>query len=130
MDKAYYHISEAQLGEGSKIPLVKMENSEAVFRKLADIMADCIVENNAAGHRTVFICPVGPVGQYPFFVERVNKERISLKKGESKTVTFTIDAELLKFYNSELNFVCEPGEFNVMIGPNSRDVKTASFELK
>ena len=57
-------------------------------------------------------------------------ERISLKKGESKTVTFTIDAELLKFYNSELNFVCEPGEFNVMIGPNSRDVKTASFELK
>ncbi len=57
-------------------------------------------------------------------------ERISLKKGESKTVTFTIDAELLKFYNSELNFVCEPGEFNIMIGPNSRDVKTASFELK
>lgn len=79
MDKAYYHISEAQLGEGSKIPLVKMESSEAVFRAMADMMADCIVENNAAGRRSVFICPVGPVGQYPFFVERVNKERISLK---------------------------------------------------
>ena len=79
MDKAYYHISEEQLGEGAKISLVKMADSETVFRAMADMMADCIVENNAAGRRTVFICPVGPVGQYPFFVERVNKERISLK---------------------------------------------------
>ena len=79
MDKAYYHISEEQLGEGAKISLVKMADSETVFRAMADMMADCIVENNAAGRRTVFICPVGPIGQYPFFVERVNKERISLK---------------------------------------------------
>lgn len=57
-------------------------------------------------------------------------ERISLKKGESKTVNFTIDAELLKFYNSNLDFVCEPGEFEVMVGPNSRDVQTKKFTLK
>ena len=56
-------------------------------------------------------------------------ERISLKKGESKTVTFTINADLLKFYNSKLEYVCEPGEFQVMVGPNSRDVEIKSFNL-
>lgn len=57
-------------------------------------------------------------------------ERISLKKGESRTVSFDITAEQLKFYNSELNWVCEPGDFEVMIGGNSRDVKTKVFSLK
>lgn len=56
-------------------------------------------------------------------------ERISLKKGESRTVTFDITAEELKFYNSELNFVCEPGEFEIMIGGNSRDVQSKKFQL-
>ena len=59
MDKPYYHISEQALGEGAKIPLCKMKNSEEVFRAMADKMADCILRNNAAGRRTVFICPVG-----------------------------------------------------------------------
>ena len=57
-------------------------------------------------------------------------ERISLKPGESRTVTFTIDAELLKFYNKDLEFVCEPGQFEAMIGPNSRDVQRKTFTLK
>lgn len=57
-------------------------------------------------------------------------ERISLKKGESKTVSFTIDAELLKFYNSNLDFVCEPGEFEAMVGPDSQNVKVKKFTLK
>ncbi len=57
-------------------------------------------------------------------------ERISLKKGESRTVSFPITEELLKFYNSELEWVSEPGEFEVMIGANSRDVKTKTFRLR
>ena len=57
-------------------------------------------------------------------------ERIHLKKGESKQVTFTITPELLKFYNYDLQYVCEPGEFSVMIGPNSHDVTAKSFKLK
>ena len=48
MDKPYYHISEQSLGEGAKIPLCKMRNSEEVFRAMADKMADCILRNNAA----------------------------------------------------------------------------------
>ena len=40
-------------------------------------------------------------------------ERIHLKKGESRTVSFDITAEQLKFYNSTLNWACEPGDFEV-----------------
>lgn len=42
-------------------------------------MVNEIEKNNAAGRRTVFICPVGPVGQYPIFVRLVNERRLSLK---------------------------------------------------
>ncbi len=57
-------------------------------------------------------------------------ERISLKPGESRTVSFTINADLLKFYNSDLEYVCEPGQFEAMVGPNSRDVQRLPFTLK
>lgn len=56
--------------------------------------------------------------------------RITLKPGEAKTVEFTITADKLKFYNSELKYDCEPGEFDLMIGPNSRDVETLRFTLQ
>ena len=46
-------------------------------------------------------------------------ERIHLKKGESKVVKFEITDELLKFYNRDLNYVLEPGDFEIMIGPDS-----------
>ena len=57
-------------------------------------------------------------------------ERITLKPGESRIVNFTINADLLKFYNKDLDYVCEPGEFDVMIGCNSRDVQHKTFTLK
>ena len=46
-------------------------------------------------------------------------ERIHLKKGESKVVKFEITDELLKFYDRDLNYVLEPGDFEIMIGPDS-----------
>ncbi|MCZ2608641.1 beta-glucosidase BglX [Bacteroides fragilis] len=57
-------------------------------------------------------------------------EKIFLKAGESRKESFSITPELLKFYNYDLQFVCEPGDFDVMIGGNSRDVKKARFLLK
>ena len=57
-------------------------------------------------------------------------EKIFLKAGESRKVSFSITPELLKFYTYDLQFVCEPGDFDVMIGGNSRDVKKARFLLK
>ena len=51
-------------------------------------------------------------------------QKIELAAGETKKVSFEITPELLKFYNTDLKYDWESGEFNVMLGPNSRDVKT------
>jgi beta-glucosidase len=57
-------------------------------------------------------------------------QKVFLKKGESKDVVFNIDHSDLMFYDKDLKLIAEPGEFDVMIGGNSRDVKSAVFELK
>ena len=75
----YYQISAHKLGENARIPILKLGDSGEVFYELALEMAQQIEKNNAAGKRTVFICPVGPVGQYPIFVRLVNQGSISLK---------------------------------------------------
>ena len=57
-------------------------------------------------------------------------QKISLKPGETKPVTFAITVEELKFFNNDLKWVAEPGDFKVYIGTSSADVKEASFRLK
>ena len=57
-------------------------------------------------------------------------EKIFLKAGESKQVSFKLTADMLKFYNYNLDFVCELGDFEVMIGGDSRDVNKALFSLQ
>ena len=57
-------------------------------------------------------------------------QRLSIKAGETATATFTIDASKLKFYNYDLKEVVEPGEFDVMVGPNSRDLKRATITVQ
>ena len=56
--------------------------------------------------------------------------KIFLRAGESKTVSFTITRDLLRFYDYDLNYVAEPGDFDIMIGGNSQAVKTARLTLK
>lgn len=56
--------------------------------------------------------------------------RINLKAGESKVVEFVITADLLKYYNFELEYVAEPGEFVAMVGPDSENVQSLNFTLK
>ncbi len=52
-------------------------------------------------------------------------QKVEIKAGEAKTVSFTITPEDLKFYNYDLIYDWEPGAFEIMIGGNSRDVKSA-----
>jgi beta-glucosidase len=57
-------------------------------------------------------------------------KKVALKVGESKTIEFTIDIEKLSFYNQKLQWVAEPGDFEVMIGASSRDIRLKdNFEL-
>ncbi|MEY8720919.1 beta-glucosidase BglX [Bacteroides stercorirosoris] len=57
-------------------------------------------------------------------------EKVFIKAGESKTISFKITPELLRFYDYDLNHVAEPGDFDIMIGGSSQAVKTARLTLK
>jgi beta-glucosidase len=56
--------------------------------------------------------------------------KITLKPGETRDVSFVLTAEDLKYYNHALAYVCEPGDFEIMIGPNSRDTKSVKLTVK
>ncbi len=58
-------------------------------------------------------------------------KKIRLLAGQSKTIKFIIDSEKLSFYNQQLQWVAEPGEFDLMIGASSRDIRLKDrFELE
>lgn len=79
MKHEYYYYNKEQFLKNPKLPVEVLADNEAVFRAIAAEMAEEIKRKNELGEKTVFICPVGPVGQYPYFVEIVNREKISLK---------------------------------------------------
>jgi beta-glucosidase len=57
-------------------------------------------------------------------------QKVFLKAGESRTITFNLAAEDLRFYNDKLDFIYEPGDFKLFVGGSSQDVKEAAFTLK
>lgn len=57
-------------------------------------------------------------------------KKVYLEAGEEKEVIFEVKEEMLRFYNNKLEFKSEKGKFNVMVGPNSRDLEVLGFELK
>ncbi len=56
-------------------------------------------------------------------------ELISLKKGETKTVNFTLSQKELGFYDNDGNFLVEPGTFKIFVGTSSQEVLETEFEL-
>lgn len=56
-------------------------------------------------------------------------EKMMLKAGESKTITFTLTNKELGFYNNDGTFIVEPGEFEVMVGTNCSEGLSATFQL-
>ena len=106
--------------------------SKSSFKPGEKITASVTVTNtgNVTGKEVVQLYTRDMVGSITRPVKELKGfQKIELKAGESKTVSFTITAEDLKFYNSDLKFVAEPGDFKVFIGTNSRDVKEAGFKL-
>ena len=57
-------------------------------------------------------------------------EKVSLKAGESKTISFTLSPNDLSFYNAEGKLILEPGKFSVFTGGNSRDTRQVDFEVR
>lgn len=56
--------------------------------------------------------------------------RVSLNPGETKQIIFTITPDMLGYYDAQLDYVCEPGAFEIMIGPNSRDLQNLEYSYK
>jgi beta-glucosidase len=89
--------------------------------------ASVVVTNTGktAGKETVQLYIRDKVGTVTRPVKELKGfSKIDLKPGESKRVSFTITPEELKFYNYDLEFDWEAGEFEIMIGPDSKNVKT------
>jgi len=56
-------------------------------------------------------------------------QRVSLQPGEKRRVEFVLGPEQLGFWNREMRYVVEPGDFQVMVGANSVDVLEAKFNV-
>ncbi len=56
-------------------------------------------------------------------------QKVHIAAGQTQNVVFEVNAEMLKYYNHDLEYVIEPGEFQIMVGPNSRDVQTLKLEV-
>ena len=111
-------------------PLTLSSNSMTTS---GDITATVTVTNtgNCEGSEVVQLYIRDLVGSIARPVQELKGfERITLKPGESRTISFKINADLLKFYDKDLNYVCEPGDFEVMVGPNCRDVQRLPFTLQ
>ena len=63
-------------------------------------------------------------------IELKDFQKIQLNAGETKNIQFIIDKEKLSFYNAALQWITEPGDFEVMMGSSSSDIRLrTSFEL-
>src|SRR5690606_35915756 len=97
------------------------------------LMVSVVLKNSGTveGAETVQLYVRDKVGSITRPVKELKAFRkVWLKPGEEREVHFTLSEEDLKFYNASLEHVAEPGQFEVFVGGNSRDVKKATFYLQ
>lgn len=106
--------------------------NDSVMGPKGRIMASVTIKNTGKrdGHEVVqlYICDkaasiIRPLKELKGF------QKVFIKAGQSVKVDFPITTDLLKFYNYDLEYVYEPGDFDVMIGCNSEELKSAKFTL-
>ena len=104
--------------------------SQSSLKGAQTLKASVLLTNTGklAGKETVQLYIRDVVGSVTRPVKELKGfEKIFLNPGESKTVEFSITPEDLKFYNYDLKYDWEPGQFEIMVGPNSRDLKKLSI---
>ncbi len=109
---------------------IKLNNT--VLKPGNKLSASVVVTNSStkAGTETVQLYIRDMVGSISRPVKELKGfQKIFLNAGESKTVSFDISVDDLKFYNTDLKFAYEPGDFKVFIGTNSEEVKEADFKV-
>lgn len=76
---SYYSIPANEIEKESKIPMILFEDAGEVHFEYALEMLEEVMKNNELGKKTVFICPCGPIEQFPIFARLVNERNVSLK---------------------------------------------------
>jgi beta-glucosidase len=109
---------------------LKLAQPQVIIPGTVRVMADVTNTGAVAGHEVVQLY----VRDIAASVTRPIKElkgfaRIYLQPGETKTVTFNLPTEELKFYDINMQHSVEPGDFTVWVGPNSAEGLEARFEL-
>jgi beta-glucosidase len=109
-----------------KLSSQKIKNTESI-----EVSLNISNTGKVAGEEVVQLYLHDKVGSVVRpIIELKDFQKIKLNAGETKTVKFIIDKEKLSFYNQELQWVTEPGEFEIMIGTSSADIRLKSeFEL-
>jgi beta-glucosidase len=122
-------------GYGLSYTTFKISNLQLNAQKIAangKVTVTVDVENTGkrAGDEVVQLYIRDPVATMTRPVKELKGfQRISLQPGEKKKVEFVLGREHLGFWNREMRYVVEPGEFRVMVGSNSVDVLEAKFEV-
>ncbi len=123
-------------GYGLSYTTFKYENlrlSSSVMKETESVVATVTVENTGSRDadevvqlyvRDLVASISRPVKELKAF------ERIHLKAGERREIQFVIRRDQLGFYNQSLQWTIESGDFDIMIGPNSRDVRTIRLAVK
>ncbi|HQV37130.1 MAG TPA: glycoside hydrolase family 3 C-terminal domain-containing protein, partial [Flavobacterium sp.] len=109
---------------------LKVSSPKMTFSDKITVSIDITNTGNFDGKEVVQLYSRDVVGS----VTRPMKElkgfkKVFLKKGEKQTVSFELSVDDLKFYNSDLEFVAEPGVFDLFIGANSDVQQKVSIEL-
>lgn len=105
----------------SEMPVKGQVEARVTVTNRGEMAADEIVQLYI---RDLVSLPVRPTQELRGF------ERIHLEPGESREVTFTIDANTLAYYNEDLKWVCEAGEYQIMVGSSSDHVETLALHVK
>jgi beta-glucosidase len=93
--------------------------------QILTVMATLTNTGNTAGKEVIQLYIRDRVGSVTRPVKELKKfQKIELKPGEKKSIRFDLNTDDLKFYNYDLIYDWEPGAFDIMLGSNSKDVKT------
>ncbi len=114
-----FKITNLQLGSARILPNGKVKVSvdvENVGPRAGDEVVQLYIRDVAASMTR-------PVKELKGF------QRVTLQPSEKKRVEFVLGPEHLGFYNRQMRFMVEPGEFKVMVGPNSEDVIEGNFQV-
>lgn len=109
---------------------LKLEKDKLAMNEKLKVSINVLNNGNYDGHEVVQLYIKDQFASVTRPVKELKKyKRVLLKKGETQTIEFEIDKNDLGFYNNEMEFVVEAGEFEVQVGTNSADVAKATFEL-